>query len=132
MAKVTIAGQAVVVTSTLKLDDIKTVATYRPDALTLYEGEGKERQPVFAIGIGADAGRIGTYGVEFGRSNAEGFAQLTMSVSIDDDEDIKVFVAEQIGRSILKLNKLEEQIPEVIRGIEAEKADILRNISVVE
>ena len=48
MAKIVIAGDAVIVTSTMKLEDIKTIAKYRPKALTLMGGEdGKE--PIFAV-----------------------------------------------------------------------------------
>ena len=37
MAKITIAGDAVVITSTQKLEDIKLLEKYRPKALCLYE-----------------------------------------------------------------------------------------------
>lgn len=43
MAKITIAGDAVVITSSLKLDDIKTIAKYRPKALTLMGGDDGQR-----------------------------------------------------------------------------------------
>ena len=39
MAKITIAGDAVVVTSALKLEDIKTIEKYRRNALVLKGGE---------------------------------------------------------------------------------------------
>ena len=52
MAKIMVAGDAVVVTSDMKLEDIKLVKKYRPEALTLFEGEGEEKEPVFKIGIG--------------------------------------------------------------------------------
>ena len=39
MAKIVIAGDAVVITSALKLEDIKTIAKYNPKALTLMGGE---------------------------------------------------------------------------------------------
>ena len=49
MAKIVIAGDAVVVKSELKLEDIKTIEKYNTKALTLMGGdEGKE--PIFALG----------------------------------------------------------------------------------
>lgn len=132
MAKVTIAGQAIVVTSTMKLSDLETIKKYRPEALTLYEGEGKEKEPVFAIGISSGNGNIGTYGAEFNRANAEGFAQLTMGVCVTPEEDVKDFVTEEIGRPLLKLNKLEETLASVVSEINAETAAIEQNITVVE
>ena len=47
MAKITIAGDAAVVTSAMKLEDIKTIEKYRPKELVLKGGEdGKE--PIFS------------------------------------------------------------------------------------
>ena len=49
MAKIVIAGDAVVVTSAMKLEDIKTIEKYRPKELVLKGGEdGKE--PIFGVG----------------------------------------------------------------------------------
>ena len=48
MAKVIIAGDAVVVKSAIKYEDLKAVKKYRPEALTLKGGEdGKE--PIFSV-----------------------------------------------------------------------------------
>ena len=57
MAKIVIAGDAIVVTSAMKLEDIKTIEKYRPNALTLMGSEdGKE--PIFAIGTTEGCGNI--------------------------------------------------------------------------
>lgn len=61
MAKIVIAGDAIVVTSAMKLEDIKTIEKYRPNALTLMGGEdGKE--PIFAIGTTEGCGNINQVG----------------------------------------------------------------------
>ena len=75
MAKVKVAGQAIVIISEIKLDDIKTVAKYRPAALTLYEGEGDDREPVFAIGIGEVRIRAEHELLEVGEAVAVGIGQ---------------------------------------------------------
>ena len=130
MAKIIITGRAVVITSAMKLADLKTIKKYRPNALTLFEGEGEAKEPVFAIGVGDGFGNIGKFGAEFGHANADGFAQITMCCDPKEGADIKEYVAENVGVSILQLNKLEEQLPAVIREIEAEKASIMDNIQV--
>ena len=57
MAKITIAGDAAVVTSAMKLEDIKTIEKYRPKELVLKGGEdGKE--PIFAVGTTNGAGDV--------------------------------------------------------------------------
>ena len=65
MAKIVIAGDAVVVTSAMKLEDIKTIEKYRPKELVLKGGEdGKE--PIFGVGTTHGAGNINAVGASFG------------------------------------------------------------------
>jgi len=130
MANIKIVGRAVVITSSMKLEDLKTIKKYRQKDLTLYEGEGQEKVPVFAIGVVPGFGNINKYGVEFGHANSDGLAQVTMASHVKDGEDIKTAVAEEVGTAILQLNKLEEKLPDVLHEIEAEKASIMANISV--
>ena len=68
MAKIVIAGDAVVVTSAMKLEDIKTIEKYRPKELVLKGGEdGKE--PIFGVGTTHGAGSINAVGASFGSEN---------------------------------------------------------------
>lgn len=134
MAKITIAGQAVVVTSAIKLEDIKTIKKYRPDALTLKGGEdGKE--PIFSISVcNSGDGNINRYGVEFSHATHDEakLATVTIVHPYGDDVDIKSVVADTIGAYVLNLNKLEETLPSVMNEIAAEKARILANITVAQ
>jgi len=97
MAKIVIAGDAVVVTSALKLEDIHTIEKYRPKALVLKGGEdGKE--PIFAIGTTSGAGNINEVGASFGReSHDEGkLATVTMvigSTAVSDPDLVRAAVA---------------------------------------
>ena len=130
MAKITIAGQAVVITSELKLEDIKKVKKYRPDALILRGGEdGKE--PIFALGIGDSS--INKFGVSFCQETRddEKHAVLTMTTTYDGD-DIKEFVADELGSSIINLEKLESKLPEIIEEINAERDSVKASISVAQ
>ena len=133
MAKITIAGDAVVVTSSVKLEDYQKIAKYRPEALTLLGGEdGKE--PIFGVAIVKEgSGNINQYGVEFSSStrNDEKLACLTMVYS-GTAGDIKEAVADRIGVAILNLSKLEEKVPAVLAEIEAEKAAIIDSITVAQ
>lgn len=126
MAKVTMLGQAVVITSAVKLEDIKLIKKYRPEALSLYEGEGAEKVPVFTIGATKAGNDINKIGAEFSHANEDGYAQITLYSESADKEEI----ADLIGRPLLKLNKLEETLAGVIDEIAAEKAAILENITV--
>ena len=131
MAKILVAGNAVVITSNIKLADIALIGKYRPEALTLFEGEGDEKEPVFAIGIGGSG--ISPFGAEFDQEahDGSGNAQLTEFIP-SEIEDVKAYVSDKFGRAVLKLNKLEAQLPEVINAIAAEKAMIDANITVAQ
>ena len=131
MAKITIAGDAVVVTSVLKLEDIKTIQKYRPKALTLMGGEdGKE--PLFDVTTGA-TGDISKYGAVFaGKTHDDnGYATITLKPE-GITGDIKDWVADTFGAGLINLNKLEQQLPAIIDEITREKAEVMSNISVME
>ena len=130
MAKIVIAGEAVVITSAMKLEDIRKIAKYRPDALTLKGGEdGKE--PIFRIGACAGAGKINKYGAEFGGETHDDAKLATITlVNVDLNGDIREAVVDEIGTAILSLNKLEETLPAVLDEIDEEKAAILENITI--
>ena len=131
MAKITIVGDAVVVTSTLKLEEYKTIEKYRPNALTLMGGEdGKE--PVFHVSV-SGSGDINQYGASFvsATHDENGYATITMC-ACTESRDLKEWVADKLGAAIINLNKLEAQLPAVLDEINREKAEVMSNISVVE
>ena len=129
MAKIVIAGDAVVVKSELKLEDIKTIAKYEPKALTLMGGEdGKE--PIFAVGLTTDAGDININGASFGKADSDGKATITMVMQGVPTEKAKDWVADRLGSAIMHLNALEAKLPEVLSGISAKRAAVMEGIEV--
>ena len=130
MARVTIAGDAVIVKSTLKLEDIRTIQKYNPKALTLMGGEdGKE--PIFAIGVTNGPGNINDVGASFGSESHddEKFAVITMVIN-GATGDVKEWVADRIGGAIMKLNALEEKLPAVLAELAEQKAAVMEAITV--
>lgn len=131
--KVTILGEAVVVTSSMKLEDLRTIAKYRPKALTLMGGD-KGDDPVFAVGVTTGSGSINSYGASFGResNDDEKLATITMSFNGAAGGDIKERIADVLGAAIINLSKLEEQLPAVLAEIAEEKAAVMSNITVIQ
>ncbi len=131
MAKISVAGNAVVVTSSLKLEDIKKVAKYRPSALTLMGGEdGKE--PIYAIEAVNGEGSINRNGASFGaETRTHKLATLTMIAPRVDDE-ITEYIADYFGDSLDYLAALEASIPEVLAEIDESRQRVIDSISVVE
>lgn len=133
MAKVTIAGKALVITSNLKLTDLETVKKYQPKALILMGGEdGKE--PVFAIGaVRGSTGKICSIGVEFGEETHDDQKLATMTLMVPGDvKDMKEYVADKYGAALMNLAKLEDTLPAVVEAIAASKKSIMDNISVAQ
>ena len=133
MAKVTIAGKALVITSSLKLTDLETVKKYQPKALILMGGEdGKE--PVFAVAANrGSVGKIGNIGVEFGEETHDDQKLATMTLMLPGDvRDMKEYVADKYGAALVNLAKLEAALPTVVESIAASKKSIMDNISVAQ
>ena len=129
MAKIVIAGDAVVVKSELKLEDIKTIEKYNAKALTLMGGDaGKE--PIFALGTTTGTGSINSVGASFGKADADGKAVITMVMQNVPTEKAKDWVADTLGAALMNLNTLEAKLPEVLAGISAQRATVMENISV--
>lgn len=126
MAKIKVAGNAVVVESLLALEEIKMVEKYRPTACFIVDDETKD--PVFAIGTTYGGGSINEYGAEFGSASQAGKACITMIMSVDEDTDLKEFIADKIGAGIVQLEKIERTIPAVVAEIKAEREKIMGNI----
>lgn len=131
MAHITIAGNAVIITSSMKLEDIKTVEKYRPKALVLMGGEdGKE--PVFKVGTGC-AGSVNRYGITFAdatRGENGGFATITLTEEFCGDP--AEFVAEKYGVAIANLNALEGALNGALEGIASEKQAVMDAITVIQ
>ena len=131
MARITVAGESVVVTSAITLENYRMIAKYRPAKLVLKGGDdGKE--PIFAVGVATNSrGSINKMGAEFGSEAHDGTGRATITFDLPQtDGDVKEAVAEKVGAAIIYLNKLEETLPDVVNEIVAEKAAVLENISV--
>ena len=134
MAKITIAGDAIVITSSQKLEDIKLLEKYRPKALSLFEtGENGKKDEVFKVGSTTGEGGITQFGASFGSTthDDEKFATITMSLP-RGVTDAKKYVADTVGVAILNLNKVEAQFAEALAEVVAEKAAVMENITVAQ
>lgn len=124
MARITVVGNAAIITSELKLEDIKLIEKHCAEALTLKDENGNE---YFRVGTCDGTGSIGKYGVEFGAKNQEGYATLTF-VHDYTEGDIKEQIADAIGSEVMNLSKVEvkaqENLPEVTQRINAIKESI--------
>ena len=128
MAKTVVAGDAVVITSAMALEELKTIKKYRPETLVLKDEEG---EPIFAVGVTRGSGCISKYGAEFGSEShgEDPKACITMIVP-GITGDVEAQVSEMVGPAILRLNEIEDTLPAVLEEIENEKAAIRSTITV--
>lgn len=126
----TFIGNVVHVISDLKVEDVRMIKKYRPDALSLYETVDSKQIPVFSVGVAKnDSGNITKSGITFSSvSTAEGNAMATMvnedNLSVDEIKDI-------IGVPMLQLKKLEESLGGIKDEIAEQKAKIDEMINVI-
>ena len=131
MAKITVAGKAIVLTSSLKHEDIKLIEKYRPEALTIYGSEDDGKEPVFMLRAG-EKDTINEFGISFsGETHDEKLASLTAFFPFADGEDIRETVADMFGTALKHLEQLEDSLPTVIEEIKQERAEIMSNIDII-
>lgn len=127
MAKGTIMGEAFVITSEVKLEDIKTLEKFNPEALVLKDEEG---EPTFAIGTTEGAGNLTIYGATFSGEARDGSGKATITMDISEVEgDVKEQIIDIFGASLTKLKEIEKKIPEAISKVAAERAAISADIT---
>ena len=127
MAKVTIAGNSYVVTSSVSMADLETVKKHRPSALAITDPETKET--LFKVGTGSNS--VNDYGISFGGVSNDDAKLATATLPIPaDTEDAKTYVLDKAGLAIMNLNKVETGIAAALEEIKAERDAIAENIKV--
>jgi hypothetical protein len=127
LATIKILGDAAVVTSTLKVSDIKKLITFSPKSLDLVDAETKE--PIFGVRLGLANGSLNAHGVTYNGENARGFATATLFIPVGTTKK-KDYITEIYGNAILTLNKAEESIIAATATVEADIAAINGAITV--
>ena len=123
-------GAACVVTSTLKRDDLITIAKYRPKMLTLYEETEDGREPVFNLSVCDGNGDLGAYGAVFGkRTGDNGEAKITLAVP-SSEANAKQYVEDKFGGALLRIKEMEAKLGDVMTEILNEKQEIESHITV--
>ena len=132
MARITIAGDSIVITSSHTLEAIKKIEKYAPRSLKLYElNEDGKPEEVFAVASAKAAGSINQYGASFGSTTHDNAKLATITLPIPANvPDAVQYAAETYGRAVMLLNRVESQFGEALARIDAEMEAILDSISV--
>lgn len=133
MAKIIIAGYAVVLQSTRTLEDIKKLEKYAPKSLYLYEeDEDGKKLPIFKVATTNGAGSVSKFGVCFGSVAHDGSGLATITEKLPAGVgDAKEWVADEYGVAVVQLNKIEETFDAALAEVDAAKAAVEANIEVL-
>ena len=120
--KVKIAGNAIVLTSTLKFDTIKKMEKYNKKALCLVEVKKDEEIEIFRIGTGKIAS-LSQYGVTFNEANKDGFAIATIMLP-EETKDKKAFIKDNYASALFMLKDLEAAVATDSARLDAAYAEL--------
>lgn len=124
MAKITIAGDVAVITSSKTLEQLKQVEKNYPDALKLRDDDGR---CYFAIGTGSES--VNKNGISFNGATHDGHGLAYTKFCIPKDTaDAKDYVADYVGTSFLNLQRVEKNLDIALSKIKEDKAEVLKNI----
>lgn len=125
MAKILVAGDAIVITSVMTLEQITTLEKYRPNALCLFDDN---KEVIFKVGTSA-VPSAGKFGISFNSETKDGNKLACITIAAPDVEDVVKFVADKYGLAIINLNKVEEQVGDALKSVSDQMAEVMKNIT---
>lgn len=125
-ATIRIVGNALVLTSKLKLNEIKTIEKYIPKALTIKEYSGDEEIEIFKLATGKVAD-ISNYGIVFNSANKDGFAQITTLIPTEVENKLE-YAKDKLFPIIHKLRFVETNVEEILKELNKELNDLEKEI----
>ena len=136
MAKVTIVGDAMVITAEFTTEELKLVEKRKPEALTLYDTDFVTGTKSAAFKVGTSRGNmvcaIGAYGINFPSIVRDPKAKATITVMLhpeDIEGDVREYVADEYGTAITNLTNIEALIAIAVEGIKADTKELLESIT---
>ena len=128
MAKVNVVGNVMVVTSKLKLEDLKKLQNYYPDSLCISDDNGIV---YYKVCVGSEQS-ISQYGICFldTTSDPNGYAACTLplpsSVGAHTGAQLQNYIATTYGASLVGLNEIESRLESVIQDV-LEKEEMIKS-----
>ena len=128
--RVKILGNAFVITSKLKFENIKKMEKLAYNSLCLVElDRDGNADEVFRIGTGKIA-NVGVYGITFNEANTEGNAIVTSTFPADVT-DKKAFIKDNLAKALFMLEELEEHIAQDLVELEKQYEELDKTIEIV-
>lgn len=103
--KVKIAGNAVILSTDIKLEDLNKLNKRYPEALCLYQMEQDEIIELFRVLPTNTTSNISKYGIVFAEQDTNGNARATILLP-ENVENKKEYLKEEFGMALIYLNKI--------------------------
>lgn len=124
-----IVGQALVITSSLKRDDIETLAKYNPKALRLVEKQKDSDVEKFRVSVG-EGNSISRCGISFGNVTADGLAQCSVLLPNMEADKRADFVKNELGMALYSLSQIETQTAAALTTVKATLDTVMAGVTV--
>ena len=132
MQKIKILGNSIKITTDLKVDEIKKLQKFAPDALVLVkELPDNTTEEYFRVAYKEGKDSISKYGITFPASTNAGRATITGLIP-SDIADKKAFVNEHFGIIIRNLMEVEKQARKALTTVAKDAEAIEALIEVVD
>lgn len=131
MAKIQVVGDSIVITAGAKLDDLKQIAKYRPEALVLKGGEDN-KSVVFKVTANTEkAGCVSANGINFNSEARDGSGAASVTLPYTGKTaDVEGYIEDNFGKALMNLAKVEEQLPAAASAITADREAVKAMITI--
>jgi len=128
MADVKIAGNAVILTSTVTLEQIKRIEKHRPETLEI---KNAKDEVIFRVGTGSNC--FNSHGASFNAATLDNRELAFISLQIPAGvTDAKRYFAETYGQPHLHLKAVESRLAAVLTAVESEIAEIMNDVTMAD
>lgn len=132
MANITIAANAAVIKSDLKIKDIEVLEKYNPAELVLMGGKDDEEE-IFSIGLSTGKGSLSQHGATFSKTGIapQGAATITVDIpNFGSADEAKGYIADKYGVALDRLAQIEAKVPDKVTAFKAKREALMQQISV--
>jgi len=128
MANVKIAGNTIILTSTVTLEQIKRIEKHRSEALEIRNAKD---EIVFRVGTGSNS--FNAHGASFNAATLDNRELAFISLQIPTGvTDAKRYFAETFGQPHLQLKTVESRLAGVLTAVESEITEIMNDVTMAD
>ena len=128
MADVKIAGNTIILTSTVTLEQLRRIEKHRPEVLEI---RNAKEEIIFRVGTGSNA--LNNHGASFNAATLDDreLAYITLPIP-SGVADARKYFAETFGQPHLHLKSIEQKLPDVLADVESKINEIMKDVTMAD